>query len=32
MTEYFDLGNHGRPVTTASADAQRWFDRGLTWA
>ncbi len=27
---YFDLGNYTRPVSTASADAQRWFDRGLT--
>jgi tetratricopeptide (TPR) repeat protein len=32
MAEYFDLGSHGRPVTTASAEAQKWFDRGLTWA
>ena len=29
--EYFDLGPHGRTVTTTSPDAQRWFDRGLTW-
>jgi len=28
---YFDLGDFGRSVTTASDDAQRWFDRGLTW-
>lgn len=27
----YDLGTHSRPVTTASADAQRWFDRGLVW-
>ena len=29
--EYYDLGSHGRPVTTASAEAQLWFDRGLVW-
>jgi tetratricopeptide (TPR) repeat protein len=29
--EYFDLGTHGRKVTTASPEAQRWFDRGLVW-
>ncbi|WAZ25714.1 hypothetical protein STRCI_007227 [Streptomyces cinnabarinus] len=29
--EYFDLGPHGRTVTTASPEAQLWFDRGLTW-
>lgn len=28
---YFDLGSHGRKVTTSSDAAQRWFDRGLTW-
>ena len=27
----YDLGTHGRPVTTSSAQAQRWFDRGLVW-
>ncbi|MEU6227721.1 hypothetical protein [Streptomyces sp. NPDC047042] len=27
----YDLGTHGRPVTTSSAEAQRWFDRGLAW-
>ena len=27
----FDLGAHGRPVSTASAAAQTWFDRGLAW-
>ncbi|MFJ8191905.1 tetratricopeptide repeat protein [Streptomyces sp. NPDC096094] len=30
-TDYYDLGTHGRPVTTASPEAQRWFDRGLVW-
>lgn len=29
--EYFDLGAHSRPITTVSADAQTWFDRGLMW-
>lgn len=28
---YFDLGSFHRPVTTRSADAQLWTDRGLTW-
>ena len=27
----FDLGAHSRPVSTASAAAQTWFDRGLVW-
>lgn len=31
MTDYFDLGSHARAVTTAVADAQMWFDRGLNW-
>ncbi|KUM80626.1 hypothetical protein [Streptomyces griseorubiginosus] len=29
--EYYDLGSHGRPVTTESGEAQLWFDRGLVW-
>ena len=29
--EYFDLGAYTRPVTTTSAEAQTWFDRGLAW-
>ncbi len=29
--DYFDLGNYTRPVTTTSAEAQTWFDRGLIW-
>jgi tetratricopeptide (TPR) repeat protein len=29
---YFDLGTYSRPVTTASAEAQTWFDRGLVWS
>ncbi|WP_371664357.1 tetratricopeptide repeat protein [Streptomyces sp. NBC_00280] len=32
MDDYgYDLGTHGRPVTTSSAEAQKWFDRGLVW-
>lgn len=31
MAEYYELGSHGRAVTTASEEAQRWFDRGLNW-
>ncbi|MFF3504528.1 hypothetical protein [Streptomyces sp. NPDC003247] len=32
-TEYgYDLGTHGRPVTTSSPEAQTWFDRGLVWS
>jgi tetratricopeptide (TPR) repeat protein len=27
----FDLGSHSRTVSTASPEAQRWFDRGLNW-
>jgi len=27
----YDVGSYSRKVTTASADAQRWFDRGLNW-
>ena len=30
--DYYDLGSYGRTVTTASAEAQRWFDRGLVWS
>ena len=28
----FDTGTYSLKVTTKSADAQRWFDRGLIWA
>ncbi|MBT6275621.1 MAG: hypothetical protein HOI95_15995 [Chromatiales bacterium] len=28
---YFDLGPYQRKITTSSADAQLWFDRGLNW-
>lgn len=31
MNRYFDLGSHTRPITTSSAEAQLWFDRGLNW-
>ena len=31
MESYFDLGSHSRLITTASADAQWWFNRGLNW-
>ncbi len=31
MSEYYDLGTYSCPVSTASADAQLWFDRGLVW-
>ena len=29
--DYFDLGIYSCPVTTTSAEAQCWFDRGLNW-
>lgn len=32
MTYPFDLGQYSRKVTTASPDAQLWFDRGLLWS
>ena len=28
---YFDLGSYSRKVSTNSAEAQVWFDRGLNW-
>ncbi len=31
MDNYFDLGHFSRPITTRSAEAQAWFDRGLIW-
>lgn len=31
MSDYYDLGTYSCPVTTSSADAQIWFDRGLAW-
>jgi len=27
----YNLGSYTRKVTTSSADAQRWFERGLNW-
>ncbi|MEM9148664.1 MAG: hypothetical protein AAGC57_21130 [Pseudomonadota bacterium] len=30
MSDYFDLGSYGRPVSGHAA-AQTWFDRGLVW-
>ncbi|OJJ30374.1 hypothetical protein ASPWEDRAFT_121490 [Aspergillus wentii DTO 134E9] len=29
--EYYDLGSFGRKINTKNADAQAWFNRGLTW-
>ncbi|KAL4779668.1 hypothetical protein BJX76DRAFT_365106 [Aspergillus varians] len=29
--DYFNLGHFERPVSTNSADAQIWFNRGLVW-
>jgi len=31
VSDYLDLGSYSRPVSTTSADAQTWFDRGLIW-
>ena len=31
IMDYFDLGVYSCPVTTKSAEAQLWFDRGLNW-
>lgn len=31
MSQYYDLGTHHRKVSTQSAEAQVWFDRGLIW-
>ena len=31
MSDYYDLGKHTRTISTSSADAQMWFDRGLNW-
>jgi len=31
MTDYYNLGSYSRKVTTRSASAQLWFDRGLLW-
>ncbi len=29
--DIYDLGTHGRAITTAAPGAQTWFDRGLNW-
>src|SRR5439155_10446695 len=29
--DYYDLGSYHRAVSTRSAEAQSWFDRGLVW-
>jgi tetratricopeptide (TPR) repeat protein len=29
--DYYDLGTYSCKITTASSDAQTWFDRGLNW-
>lgn len=31
MSTYYNLGTYQRPITTSSAEAQIWFDRGLLW-
>jgi tetratricopeptide (TPR) repeat protein len=31
MSDYYDLGNYSRSISTKSPDAQLWFDRGLIW-
>ena len=31
MSDYYDLGNYSRRVSTESPDSQLWFDRGLIW-
>ncbi|SPO07427.1 related to TPR domain protein [Cephalotrichum gorgonifer] len=30
--DYYHLGDHEWPITTQSADAQIWFNRGVIWA
>ncbi len=31
MSDYYDLGNYNRAITTDSPDAHLWFNRGLIW-
>jgi tetratricopeptide (TPR) repeat protein len=31
MSDYYNLGDYSRAITTSSLDAQTWFDRGLLW-
>ncbi|MFW2381297.1 MAG: hypothetical protein ACN4GZ_06015, partial [Acidimicrobiales bacterium] len=30
-SDYYELGDHHRNISTASAQTQLWFDRGLIW-
>ena len=32
MDDYYDWGTYTREISTRSAEAQSWFDRGLAWA
>jgi tetratricopeptide (TPR) repeat protein len=32
VSDYFELGDYARPVTTDSDPARRWVQRGLIWA
>ena len=31
MSDYYDLGDFQRTITTTSPEAQLWFDRGINW-
>jgi tetratricopeptide (TPR) repeat protein len=31
VSDYYNLGDYSRKITTSSEEAQRWFDRGLNW-
>jgi hypothetical protein len=31
MSDYYNLGQHRRAISTSSPDAQLWFVRGLLW-
>lgn len=31
MSDYYNLGDYSCPVSTQSAEAQTWFDRGMVW-
>jgi len=31
MNDYYDLGSYSRRISTSSAEAQTWFNRGLAW-
>ena len=31
MNDYFNLGGYSRSITTSSAEATTWFNRGLVW-